>query len=221
LTDLVVDSTGNIFVGDFAQLRKVSPTGEVTTVAGGCCGTSGISVDGVGKAAGFSSFAGISVDSADNLYVADSLTVHAIRKITPALVVTTFPSRLGQREYHGYADGAAGTALFNGPVGVTADAAGNAYVADKLNCSIRKVAASGTVSTLVGCLSNPEIRQTLGISLDSDGSIYFSDNAAGVIYRVTQSGTLSVLAGSRDNQGFQDGVGSAARFLVPAGVATD
>jgi len=220
-----VDSASNIFVGGSRQLRKGSPAGAVTTVAGTCCGSS---VDGVGTAAGFSSLDGISVDSADNLYVADGLTVDAIRKITPALVVTTFPSRLGQTNYQGYADGPKGTALFNRPVAVTADAAGNAYVADSFNCAIRKIAASGTVTTLVGepaeglgaCSSNPEINP-LGISLDSDGSIYVSDNAQAAIFRVTPSGTVSVLAGSPTFHGFQDGVGNAAQFWFPGGVATD
>jgi sugar lactone lactonase YvrE len=179
-----VDSAGNVYVADAANstIRKVTPTGVVTTRAGSC-GESG-SADGVGAAARFNAPYGIAVDSATNLYVADTFN-HTIRKITPAQVVTTLAGQAGSP---GSADGIGKGARFDFPSSIAVDLIGNLYVADTYNNTIRKLTLVGTnwvVTTLGGMagfygtadgagsiarFSNPS-----GIAVDGGGSLYVAD----------------------------------------------
>ena len=141
-----MDSAGNVYVADSANntIRKVTPAGVVTTLAGlaGSCG----SADGTGSAARFYCPAGVAVDSAGNVYVAD-MHNNTIRKVTPAGVVTTLAGLAGSP---GSADGTGSAARFNDPYGVAVDSAGNVYVADTGNNTIRKVTPGGVVTTLAG-----------------------------------------------------------------------
>jgi len=116
-------------------IRKVTPAGVVTTFAGGV-GLVG-TVDGTGTAARFYAPTGVAVDSADNVYVADTYN-NTIRKMTPMgtnWVVTTLGGMPG---FHGTADGTGSTARFTNPNGVAVDNAGNLYVADFYFSTIRK-----------------------------------------------------------------------------------
>ena len=137
---VAVDSAGNLYVTDEGNqtIRKVTPTGVVTTLAGSA-GTSG-SADGTNGAARFNfvsdpGLTSLAVDSAGSVYVSDYGT---IRKVTPVgtnWVVTTLAGRPG---LSGNADGTGSNALFNGPGGVAMDSAGNLYVLDQSNNTIRK-----------------------------------------------------------------------------------
>src|SRR5439155_157126 len=127
-------------------IRKITSAGVVTTLAGSA-GQSG-SADGVGNAARFYSPTGVAADTAANVYVADSNN-KTIRKITPDGAVTTLAGRAGQG---GSADGTGLEARFGrdgvfcipcGPSGVAVDSAGNVYVADSDNDTIRKITADG------------------------------------------------------------------------------
>src|SRR6266705_2874944 len=104
------------------------------------------SADGTGSAARFNETEGVAVDSAGNVYVADSNN-DTIRRITPAGEVTTLAGSAGQV---GSADGTGSAARFNYPTGVAVDSAGNVYVADWANSTIRKVTPEGGVTTLAG-----------------------------------------------------------------------
>lgn len=104
------------------------------------------STDDTGSAARFSYPDGIGVDSNGNVYVADSGN-NTIRKITSAGVVTTLAGTAGTS---GSADGNGSAARFNSPAGLAVDGAGNIYVADRNNNSIRKVTSAGVVTTVVG-----------------------------------------------------------------------
>lgn len=231
---LTVDSGGNIFVVDFRLIRKITPGGVVTTFAGKTS-TGG---DGVGTAAYFSHPEGIAADGTDNLFVTDR-SIHAIRKITPAAVVTTFPSPQGDWGYEGYADATGGNARFYTPVGVTADLSGNAYVVDSMNCSVRRIDSSGVVTLVAGnspfnplmgnnCSgSAPPFDSPKGIAIDAAGDLYVGNQSSYPnIRKTTQAGVVSVLAGPLGNESGNmhnnlDGVGSAARFGDPAGVTAD
>lgn len=103
-------------------------------------------VDGTGDSARFSSVGGGVLDSAGNLYVADTAN-HVVRKITPAGLVSTIA---GQPGTPGYSDGTAAQAKFWLPVDVKIDAQGNLYVADHNNAVVRKISPGGVVSTVVG-----------------------------------------------------------------------
>ena len=111
---IVADSTCNLFVADSLNdvIRKITTNGVVTTFAGlaGITGTA----DGTGSGARFNAPSGMAFDRNGNLYVSDTGN-NTIRKITPAGVVSTFAGVAGNG---GYADGTAGSALFNSPLGL-------------------------------------------------------------------------------------------------------
>lgn len=143
-TGLALDRSGNLYVTDSTNnvLRKITPAGLVTTLAG-LAGVSG-SQDGVGSYALFNNPGGLAVDAGGNVYVADTGN-SLIRRVTPAGDVSKLAGLPGVA---GYRDGPLAEAWFNQPRAVALDASGNLYVADTGNASIRKITTAGTVSTL-------------------------------------------------------------------------
>ena len=130
-TGVAVDSSGNVYVAEYGnnRIRKISPTGVVTTLAGSTSGNN----NGTGTAAQFNSPTGVAVDSSGHVYVADRFN-HRIRKIDPVGVVTTFAGSSS-----GYVDDTGTAAKFYNPFGVAVDSSGNVYVADHDNHRIRKI----------------------------------------------------------------------------------
>jgi len=130
---IAVDTSGNVYVADTANyaIRKITPTGDVTTLAGSTYGYA----DGTGTAALFRAPSGIAVDTSGTVYVADTVN-HAIRMITPAGVVTTIAGLGGT---NGYADGTGTVARFKFPWAIDVDSSGILYVADRSNYVIRKI----------------------------------------------------------------------------------
>jgi hypothetical protein len=143
---VAVDGAGNVYVADQdnSLIREVTPGGIVTTLAG-TVGVSG-GADGPGPAAQFDSPAGVAVDSAGNVYIADKRN-DTIRKITPGGAVATLAGTAG---VSGSADGTGPAARFDSPSGVAVDSAGNVYVTDERNRTIRKITATGVVTTIAG-----------------------------------------------------------------------
>src|SRR6185436_8320837 len=176
---VAIDSAGNVYVADANTIRKVTATGVVTTLAG-TAGMSG-SADGTGAAARFGGLAGVTVDSAGNVYIADANN-HTIRKVTVAGVVTTLAGNAG---LWGSADGTGATARFFSPSGIAVDSAGNVYVADSLSHTIRKVTATGVVTTLAGTAgasgsaddsgAGARFFWPSGVAVDSGGNVYVAD----------------------------------------------
>ena len=141
---LALDPHGTLYVsdaGDNDRIRAVNPDGVVTTLAGGVEGFQ----DGQGAAARFDTPSGLALDATGNLYVADTGN-HAIRKVTPAGVVTT----LAGNGKPGWRDGPGAQAQFDGPMGLAIDHAGRVIVADAYNDRIRAIAPDGQVTTLAG-----------------------------------------------------------------------
>jgi streptogramin lyase len=142
---VATDASGNVYVADLNNniIRKITPLGVVSTFAG-----SGLlsNTNGIGLSASFSLPFAVATDASGNLYVTE-LYNHAIRKITPQRVVTTFagnvnvPGRLNSTTF---------SARFNYPRGVATDTSGNVYVADQSNQLIRKITPLGVVSSLAG-----------------------------------------------------------------------
>lgn len=139
---IVVDSAGNIYLAEYekAVIRKITVEGEVSVLAG-LSGTSG-SADGTDSTGRFNGPQSLAVDSANNIYVADSGN-HAIRKITPEGVVSTLA---GSDSHEGVGDGLGSEARFRDPHGLAVDSKDNVYVTD--GGVIRKITPAGMVSTL-------------------------------------------------------------------------
>ena len=168
--------------------------------------------DGAGAAARFYYPEGVAVDRLGNVYVSDSDN-YTVRKITPSGEVTTLAGVPGQS---GTTDGVGNIARFAGPYGLTADNIGNVYVADPNNNSVRKITATGAVTTLAGGFASP-----YGVAVDSDGFVYVVDTGNHTIRKVTPAGAVTTLAGSAGASGSVDGIGSVARFAFPLGLAVD
>jgi hypothetical protein len=179
-TSLTVDKQGNVYVSDFGNnaIRKVTPDGFVTTIAGGNSNPVG-PADGLGRNAWFFQPSGITIDGDGNLYVGDWRT--EIRKITPDGYVTTLAGHINGGDYDGV--GAAAGFVVSG---VAADASGNIYFADPTFQKIRKVTPSGVVTTIagtgaVGSKDGPgktaTFNQPMSIAVGADGAIYVGDGS--------------------------------------------
>jgi NHL repeat-containing protein len=187
--------------------------------------------DGVGAAARFNLPQGVATDSAGNVYVADSFN-NLIRKITPAGVVTT----LAGSGNPGSTDAIGAAAGFNFPIGVATDGAGNVYVGDTGNFTIRKITAAGVVTTLAGTAPGDNgggggsadgtgaaarFGSPRGVATDSAGNVYVADYGVSTIRKVTPAGVVTTFAGTASLSGSTDATGAAASFASPLGVATD
>lgn len=219
--DVSVDAIGNLYVADTAnhKIRKITPGGEVTTLAGalgyftigGSFSIGSGSVDGVGDSARFYEPRGVAVDAVGNVYVADTRN-HEIRKISLDREVTTLAGAEVPQFLNGATDA---NSLFN-PVAVVHDPLGNLYVLDEGNNAIRKIAPDGTTTTRVHI---PGVGANLGpgLAVDAAGNLYFSDLWSRRLRRLTAQGDVSTLAGS-NAVGYADGVGAAATFVGICGL---
>jgi len=217
----------NLYVADInnSAIRRITPAGAVTTIAGQA-GANDL-VDATGSSARFFCPNGITVDPAGNFYIGDTYN-HAIRKMTMAGVVTTVANPSGIR---GSSDGAGTVARFNKPTGMATDRDGNIYVADLLNSEIRKITPAGMVSTLAG--SAPEQGNLDGtgttarffypdsVALDADGNVYTTDFSNHTIRKITPAGIVTTFAGMAQQTGSADGLGESARFFEPSGLTLD
>ena len=220
-TGVATDPAGDVYVADAGNhaIRKVTPAGVVTTVAG-LGGVSGVA-DGSGSAARFFDPIGLIVDASGNIFVADSGN-DAIRVIRPDGYVSTVAGTPG---HSGQGDGTTASAQFNFPTAVATDTAGNIYVADYGNNTLR-VIANGFVSTLAGTpgvsgSTGNFFYRPAGVTL-SNGQLYVADSGNGTIRLLNTDGSnLITIAGNATAAGFADGLSALASFSHPAGVALD
>lgn len=229
---VAVDPNGIVYVADTNNhvVRKITPDGTVTTLAGIVGGSGGL--DGPATVARFFSPWGLAVDGAANVYVADSAN-HSIRKITPDGVVSTLAGGLHPTLF-GSNDGFGAAARFGSPRGVaTRTDTGFLLVADRDNNLLRLVdlSAAGTpVVTLAGVADRTtgsvdgrpaRFNSPYGIAFEGV-AVFVADSSNSTIRRITPALTTTV-AGVPRSTGTADGVGSAARFNFPLGitVATD
>ncbi len=224
-----MDNRGNLYAADYleSEIRLMTPVGtnwQVSMFAGqyNIQGSS----NGVATNALFNYLtSGIAADNAGNVYVAD-FDNNLIREITSAQVVTTMAGSLGI----GSTDGTGSDARFDEPVGVAMDNAGNIYVADQFNHTIRKITAAGVTSTIAGEPGVPGYAQgagsdarffrPAGVAVDNAGNVYVADSENNAIRMVTPADVVSTVAGST-NAGHADGTNETAQFFTPEGVAVD
>jgi hypothetical protein len=239
-TGLALDANGTIYVADQANstIRKLTADGTnwlVTTIAG-LAGSYG-NANGTNSAARFYYPAGLTVDAAGSIYVADQIN-SAIRKLIPTgsnnWAVSTIAGTAG---VNGSADGVNNAARFFWPSDVKIDGNGTLFVADSGNSTIRKVALSGAnyvVTTISGAAgANGALDGTNnsasfdgvgGIALDNFGSLYVADSYNSTIRKITPVGNnwiVNTIGGLPYAVGSADGVNAVARFNMPYGVCVD
>ena len=223
---VALDNAGVVYVADRGNntIRKITPDGEVTTLAG--TGRQSGSTNGTGSEARFNAPIGLAVDAAGNVYVSDSQN-ETIRKITPQGEVTTLAGSAG---IPGSANGAGSAARFKRPFGVALDGATNVYVADCDNHKIRMItpagvvstfAGSGTIGTNNGTGTAARFKNPQGLAFDSATNLFVTDSGNYTIRKITPAGVVTTVAGFGGLSGTNDAIGTAARFTFPNGVAVD
>lgn len=224
---IALDAAGNLYVVDQASrvnffgsagyydsaaIRKITPQGAVSTLAGlnGMAQQGGDefgSRDGNGTDARFKSPTGIAADASGNLYVTDSGNF-TIRKVTQAGVVSTLA---GTALSAGSADGNGSVARFFGSRDITADPEGNLYIAESFNKTVRKLARNGDVITIAGTAPSAGSRDGIGstalfdglqgIVSDTLGNFYVADKWNHTVRKITPSGEVTTFAGVPGKEG--------------------
>jgi len=228
-TGVAVDSRGNLYIADTLnhRIRKVDASGKISTVAG--TGTGGYSGDEVTATSAYLNRPkGVAIDSSGNLYIADTWS-QRIRKVDVSGKISTVA---GNGNFGFGGDGGPATsAELRDPDSVAVDSKGNLYIADTGNYRIRKVDASGKISTVAGTgiIGNTgdggdatlaQVSLPTGISVDGSGNLYFVSEFS--IRKVDTSGKISTVAGMYD-YGFSGDGGPAieAELYQPLVVAVD
>ena len=251
---VAVDGGGNLFIADPGnnRIRKVSPSGIITTVAGN--GTQGFSGDdGPAATATLWGPTGVAVDSASNLFIADAGN-DRIRKVAPSGIITTVAG--GGTLSGPAADGGPATsAQLTRPGGVAVDAAGNLFIVDGFRCygprcygAIRKVSTGGNITTVAGGgtllgssgdggpATSAHLSWPAGVAVDSAGNLFIADPGANFstggeysddpgdhrIRKVSPSGIITTVAGT-GSAGFtgDGGPAAAATLYGPTSLAVD
>ncbi len=225
------DAAGNLYISDQRNncIRKVNTSGIISTIAG--TGIAGYSGDGgLATAAQINTPGGVFVDASGNVYFADGLN-NRIRKINTSGIISTIAGN-GTAGYSG--DGiAAVSAELNNPIGIAVDAAGNFYIGDQQNQRVRKVSASGTISTIAGTgtsgysgdsgpASTAQISYPNYVIVDATGNVFLTDNGNHRIRKINTSGTITTIAGN-GSPGYSGdlGLATAAKLYYPAGIRFD
>jgi sugar lactone lactonase YvrE len=195
---VAVARDGSVYVADAGEsnrVRKISPQGEVSTLAGGGEGFA----DGAGAVAEFDTPSALALDGEGNIYVADTGN-NRIRKVTPDGRVTT----LAGDGNAGFRDGAAADAEFDSPVGVAVDKDGNVYVADTYNDRVRVVTKDGAVKTVAGAgrpgyadgdaLSAALFDTPCAVAVNEAGEVFVADTGNNRLRKITKDGRVTTLS---------------------------
>ena len=202
---IALDPSGNIYVADSNAIRKITPQGNVTTLAGSLTGY-GSYLDGTGAAARFSNTWGLAMGTDGFLYVGDHYN-YRVRKVSLSGVVTTLAGiTWNGGPLTGQVDGSAAVATFNSPAGVAMDIQNNVYVADINNNKIRKIATDGTVSSYAGGnyynygfqdgpAANALFFTPHAVAVDPSGNVFVSEWDNHRLRKITPGGMVSTLLG--------------------------
>jgi uncharacterized protein (TIGR03437 family) len=230
-TGVATDRAGNLYIADFqnARVRRVSPNGTITTVAGN--GTFRLSPDGIqATSAALYITSGIALDAAGNLYIAENQRPR-VRRVTPGGIISTVAGN-GQQGFSGEGVSATTASLFS-PSRVAFDRSGNLYISDNALNRVRRVTPSGIVQTVAGTgldsfagdggpATSAAIHQPEGIALDASGNLYIADFVNNRVRRVDGAGIITTFAGNGQAGSSGDGGPAVNSSLnAPVGVAVD
>jgi len=228
-TGVAVDRQGIVYIADHgnARVRKVNGK-TITTIAG--TSSAGFSGDGgPATAAQLSQPDGLAVDAQGNVYIADYGN-HRVRKVNPAGVITTIAGT-GKQGFSG--DGGPATAAqLDFPEGVGVDGRGNVYIADTGNSRVRRVSASGTMTTIAGTgevrfsgdggrATSASLSRPTDVAVDGSGNLYIADFLNYRVRKVSPGGTIMTIAGNGGRDSFGDGRRATAAELIPTSLAVD
>jgi len=231
VSGIAADKDGNLLIADFYnnRIRKVTPAGIISTVAGD--GTAGFSGDGGPATSAKLSFPkGIAVDKDGNLFIVDSGNTgnNRIRKVTPTGIISTVAGN-GTPGFSGDG-GAAISAQLRSPAGVAVDSGGSLLIADSQNNRIRKVTATGTITTVAGngegsasgdgglaVLSS--LYYPSSVAVDAAGNLFIADFHNERVRKVTPSGIISTFAGNGEYSFNGDGIPATSASIDPSSVA--
>jgi trimeric autotransporter adhesin len=218
---VALDAAGDVYIGEFGgDVRKVTPDGIINRIAG--IGIGGYAGDnGPALSAQLNEPYGLAVDSAGNLYIADTAN-NRIRKVDPSGVITTIAGT-GQQGFSG--DGGAATkAQLNGPTRLALDTAGDLYFVDEGNFRVRMIAVNGTITTVAGgghllgggVVATSAVLIPVAIAMNAAGTLYIADRLSFGILEVNAQGNIQTIAGGSGQSGFDGDGGSAlaAHFLL-------
>ncbi len=226
---VAADASGNIYIADTSnsRIRKIATDGTITTVAG--TNESGFSGDGgPGVFARLDHPTAVAVDSAGNLYIADTMN-HRIRKMDTRGVITTIAG--GTASGFSGDNGPATAARLNMPESIAIDNAENLYIADTGNNRIRKISPQGIITTVAGsdtagvtngAAINAVLFQPSGLAFDSSGNVYIADTLNHRIRRVSRDGMITTVAGT-GSPGYSgnNGFATLAQLNSPDGISFD
>ena len=203
-TSMVFDKAGYLYVADSNnhRIRKISPDGEVSTLAGSGIGDFS---DGIGINASFNMPMGLAIDSHENIYVADNSN-HRIRKISPNGIVTTLAGSA-----FGGVDGDLNTARFWSPRDLAFDKKGNLYILDGHDKpSIRRIGVDGKVTTVYKFQNN---HHPWNLTIDKEDNLWVTTNGTGEIFKISSNGVIYAA--------FSGGKYGYSQFNTPKGIASD
>jgi uncharacterized protein (TIGR03437 family) len=226
---VAVDSAGNLWFTDNLRVRKVSPDGVITTVAG--TGVQGLSGDGgPATSAQFWFLGSLVTDTAGNLFIADSGS-NRVRKVSSGGTITTVAGN-GSGSYSGDG-GPAVNAQLGEPEGLALDGAGNLFIGDYVNHRIRRVDSRGIITTVAGS-GNPgysgdggpavgaQLSGPTGVAVDGAGNVFLVDTFNSRIRKISSGGIITTAAGNGFYSYSGDGgPATSAQLYGPSGVALD
>lgn len=205
---LIVDVANNVYVSQNwdSIIRKITPTGLVTTIAGD--GLGGY-IEGNAMTARFLLPYGFAIDAANNIFIADTGNGY-IRKLSTTNIVSTFAG-----------NGVHNTnPAFYNPAGIVFDAEGDLFVTDEYYGTVSKVTPDGNVALFAGSKNSGIFYFPQGITIDAEGNLYVADGGNNVIKKITVNGVISKFVGD-GKPGAIDGIGNVATLHYPTGIVVN
>jgi sugar lactone lactonase YvrE len=228
-TGVAVDAKGVLYIADYGnhRIRRVSPNGVITTLAG--VGHFGFLGDGgLATQASLNSPMGVAVDAAGVIYIADTGN-QRVRYVKPSGIIMTIA---GTGVFGFFGDGGPATrAALSVPTGVAVDEKGTLYIADSFNQRVRRVGPDEVITTFAGGgdslgdggpATQANLRGPRGVAVDAAGVVYIADQHHERVRRVGPDGLITTVAG-KGTFGFSGDRGPAAEASLnsPVGVTAD